>query len=79
MAVKAELETYISEITSDKGIDSSTNLFEGGFLSSLDVLDLISYIEIQFNITLSEDDMTMENLSTINNMVSMIERLKNSN
>jgi acyl carrier protein len=79
MAVKAELETYISEITSDNGIDSSTNLFEGGFLSSLDVLDLISFIEIQFKITLSEDDMTMENLSTINNMVSMIERLKNSN
>lgn len=78
MAASTELGTYIAELTNESDIDPSTNLFEGGFLSSLDVLDLISFIETKFDITLSEDDMTMENLGTINNMVSMIDRLKNS-
>lgn len=78
MAVSAELEKYITELTNESGIDPATNLFEGGFLSSLDVLDLISFIETNFNVTLSEDDMTMENLGTINNMVAMIDRLKKS-
>ncbi len=78
MAAATELETYIAELTNETGIEPSTNLFEGGFLSSLDVLDLISFIETKFNVTLSEDDMTMENLGNINNMVSMIDRLKNS-
>ena len=76
MASVTELENYIAELTNESGIDRSTNLFEGGFLSSLDVLDLISFIETKFDITLSEDDMTMENLGTINNMVSLIDRLK---
>jgi len=79
MAITAELNEYITNLTNETSMDPSSNLFEGGFLSSLDVLDLISFIETQFNVTLSEDDMTMENLGTINNMVSMIERLKNSN
>jgi len=78
MAAATELGTYIAELTNESGIAPSTNLFEGGFLSSLDVLDLISFIETKFDITLSEDDMTMENLGSINNMVSMIERLKTS-
>jgi len=71
-----ELENYISQLTNEIGIDHSVNLFEGGFLSSLDVLDLINFIEMKFDLKLSEDEMTIENLGTINNMVGMIERLK---
>lgn len=72
-----ELENYILDLTNEDHIDRSTNLFEGGFLSSLDVLDLICFIEETFNISLSEDDMTMENLGTINNIENLIDRLKN--
>ena len=74
MTVRKKITKYITELTSEPNIDQSINLFESGNLSSLDVLDLIVYIETTFNITISDDDIGMENIGSINNMVKFIEK-----
>ena len=76
MIATTEIKNCIFDLTNETNIDNSTNLFENGYLSSLDVLDLICFIEEVFDISLSEDDMTMENLGTINNIVNLVERLQ---
>lgn len=76
MAIKEKLEKYILELTNESSIDHDLNLFDNNLITSLDVLDLFSFIEETFNVSLSEDDMGMENLGSINSMVTMIERIK---
>ncbi len=76
MMVREEVEKYILELTNNSTLDHSRNLFESNLLSSLDTLDLISFIEETFNISLSDDDVSMENLGSINNIVYLVEKLK---
>jgi len=76
MAVREEVEKYIAKLTNEHEIDHAQNLFESGFLSSLDVLDLLSFIENTYNITVSDDDLGIENFGSIDNMVKYIEKAK---
>ena len=76
MAIREKVVKYILELTNDQNLDPNMNLFESGTLTSLDILDLLSFIEETFNISFSEDDITMENFGTMNNIVKLIERLK---
>jgi len=76
MAVREEVEKYIAKLTNEHEIDHAQNLFESGFLSSLDVLDLLSFIENTYNITVSDDDLEVENFGSIDNMVKYIEKAK---
>jgi len=76
MAIREEVENYISKLTNENGIDHSLNLFKSNLLSSLDVLDLLSFIENTYNITVSDDDLGIENFGSIDNMVKYIEKAK---
>ncbi|MBU7314900.1 phosphopantetheine-binding protein [Paenibacillus oleatilyticus] len=76
MTVREQISDYIRELTHEPVTDPSLNLFEAGLLTSLDVLDLISFLEETFRVTISEDDVNMESLGTMNGVVSLVERLR---
>ncbi|MGC5327080.1 acyl carrier protein [Brevibacillus sp. SYSU BS000544] len=73
-AVMDDVSTYIRKITNEDIHDRSANLFELGLLTSLDVLDIISYLENTFGIELSDEDVDMNNFGTIDGLVSLVER-----
>jgi len=73
MSVRDEVEKYILELSNESSIDHSINLFEGSYLSSLDVLDLLCFIEVTYNITVSDDDLGMENFGSIDRIVNYTE------
>ena len=75
MTVRKKIENYITKLTNEPDIDHSMNLFESGKLTSLDVLDLIGYIEETFNITISDDDIGVENFGSIDNISKFIEKI----
>ncbi len=76
MIIKEEVEKYILELTNQPELDPSTNFFENGLLTSLDFLDLISFIEETFNVSITEDDIGMKYLGSINSIVNLVEKLK---
>ncbi|GMQ79952.1 MAG: hypothetical protein BMS9Abin03_407 [Thermodesulfobacteriota bacterium] len=76
MEVKETLTKYVLELTNQEKVDASLNLFESNLISSLDVLDLISFVEETFNISMEDDDISMENFGSINDMVSLVGKLK---
>jgi len=76
MTIREKVENYILELTSLPELDHSMNLFENNILTSLDVLDLISFIEETFNVSPSDEDIGIESLGSINSIVNLIEKLK---
>jgi acyl carrier protein len=63
---------YIEGISSENDFDDSTNLFERGLLTSLDVLSLVSFIEDTFHLEISGDDIDMATFGTVKGLVRMI-------
>ncbi len=49
-----------------------TSLIEDGLLDSFSVVKLMMFIEKEFNIKIEVEDLTEENISTLNNIEKMI-------
>ncbi|MNE06549.1 acyl carrier protein [compost metagenome] len=64
---------YVRELTNESEIEDTSNLFELGLLTSLDVLDLLAFIEKTFDLEISEEDVDMESFGTIFGMAKLVE------
>ena len=62
-----------------RGVDASnlqdTELIpESGALDSVGILELITWFEMTFNVTIAQNDLTVENFGTIEAMASYLRR-----
>ena len=63
----------IEEVIGTKIDDYSMNPFNHG-LDSLGVLKLVSIIEDKLNIEIDDDDLTVENMSSVDSIISMVNK-----
>ncbi len=80
MDVKGQVKDYIVEnflfgdaepLTSD-----GMSLLDGGIIDSVGVMELVAFLEQDFEISVADDDLVPENLDSVNNLVSYINRKK---
>jgi methoxymalonate biosynthesis acyl carrier protein len=76
MSVRDTVAAYIEKISHQRDFDHSSNLFENGLLTSLDVLSIVSFIEERFSLVITGDDMDMASFGTVDGLVSMITALQ---
>lgn len=50
------------------------NIFGKGFVNSLFAMQMLNYIESEFAITVDNDELEIENFSSVNNIVALIEK-----
>ncbi|RMF56301.1 MAG: acyl carrier protein [Calditrichaeota bacterium] len=60
-----------------ENLSDDDSLLEMGIIDSVKMLDLIEYIENQYEIQVDEDDMIPENFDSINAIVAYIQSRKN--
>ncbi|AKG35134.1 acyl carrier protein [Paenibacillus durus] len=68
---------FIQDLINEPVSDHASNLFEQGILTSLDVLDLLAFLENTFGLEISEEDVDMESFGTIDGLVGLVERKRN--
>ena len=78
MSIESTIRNFILEnylFTDDQNeLNSSDSFLEQGIIDSTGVLEVILFLEEEFNINVGEDEMIPENLDSVNNLVSFIER-----
>ena len=62
---KERIFALIKEVSPYEDIEENTDLIKTGVLSSLEIFVLIQSIESEFNITISEEKIILENFSSI--------------
>jgi len=72
MSVRNTIAAYIEDISNERAIDHSINLFEAGLLTSLDILSLVAFMEDTFALEITGDDIEMENFGTIDGLVALV-------
>lgn len=58
-------------------LNPGASLLEEGIIDSTGVLELVSFIETEFNIQIGEDEIIPENLDSIENITIFIQKKKN--
>lgn len=76
--VRDFIESNLLAFDDDLTIEDDENIFETGFVDSSVAMQLVIFVEEEFNIQVMDDDLDLINFSTINRLVQFINR-KNSN
>jgi acyl carrier protein len=71
MVVEERLVNYFRELT-DTELKVNTRLIDKGFVDSMGIMELVSFIEQEFGVELDMDDMTMDNFGTISAISNLI-------
>jgi acyl carrier protein len=56
------------------GLAGSASLIEAGVIDSTGVLELVGFLEEQFDLRIQDDELVPENLDTIDNIVQFVTR-----
>lgn len=77
-AIRLKTKNYIKDnffLGADKtDFNDSSSFLDTGIIDSTGVLELINFMQEEFKIELLDEEMLPENLDSINNIVSFVER-----
>lgn len=69
------IEFLTSELGIEGPIDPQTELFSGGFLDSVSMVNLIGFIEQKTGETVQPADVTLENFDSVNQIIAYCKTL----
>ena len=76
MNIEKQIEEYIREqfdIGDDPDLTLDTHLFDEGFVDSLGATEIIMFIEDTFDIQITQKDLTLYPMNTINELADVVE------
>ena len=79
MNIEKQIEDYIREafeIGDDPDLTLDTHLFDEGFVDSLGAVMLISFVEDTFGIQITQKDLTLYPMNTINEIATVVKSKK---
>lgn len=72
--IKDFIIANITYFEDDIILNDSDNIFELGFVNSLFSMELLNFVESSFDIQISDEELTLENFSTVDNIVRLVNR-----
>ncbi len=72
-----KISEYIMMNTNLNSIDYNLDIFEEGLVSSLFAIELMTFLEKNFEVKVTMDDLDMENFKCVNNIVMFVENKRN--
>ncbi len=62
----------------ERALGATTPLLDEGWLDSLRIVRLVSFVESRFNVAVDLEDLVPENFETVEHIASLIERSRES-
>jgi acyl carrier protein len=69
------IENFLFE--EDENLKEDTSFLENGIIDSTGILELVTFLEETYGITVEDEELIPENLDSIANVVKYLERKKN--
>jgi acyl carrier protein len=76
--VQAKLKEFLSHFFRNHELGVDEDIFASGFVNSLLAMQLVMFVEKEFDITIENDDLDIDNFRTINSIVALVERKRDS-
>lgn len=65
---------YLTRFTPGRVLDGDEDLFAGGIITSLSAIQLLAFVEREFQLTIENEDLVRENFRTIHALSALVER-----
>ena len=77
MSLRQQISTFVAEnflLASDDEVSDASSLLDSGVLDSTGVMELVGFLEKQYDIPIADEDVVPENLDSIDNLVAFVKR-----
>lgn len=72
--IKAKIKNFLSRFFAGHELQADEDIFALGFVNSMFAMQLVLFIEQEFQITIENEDLDFDNFRTINAMALLIKR-----
>ena len=72
--IKSKITTFLSKFFGNHNLQPDEDIFALGFVNSMFAMQLVLFVEQEFQIAIENDDLEFENFYTINSIANLIER-----
>ncbi|MDR1550950.1 MAG: phosphopantetheine-binding protein [Hungatella sp.] len=73
MEIRKKIEKFLLRFIGNRTLQGEDNIFELGLVNSLFAVQLVSFVENEFDVIVENEDMDIENFKSINAIVSLVE------
>lgn len=71
---KNKIKAFLGRYIKIQDLDDDKNIFDLGLVNSLFSMQLVMFLEKEFNIKVENNDLNIDNFSTVNKLTDFIER-----
>lgn len=75
METKEQILAILKEVKPTKNLENVTDIIEGGYIDSFELMSLISNLNEKFGIEVGLEDLIPENFNSVDSIVQMVQRL----
>ncbi len=72
--IKVRIKTFLSRFFGSHDLQPDEDIFALGFVNSMFAMQLVLFVEKEFQIAIENEDLEFENFRTINSLANLIER-----
>ncbi|MEH2042440.1 acyl carrier protein [Nostoc sp.] len=72
--IQSKIKTFLSKFFGNHDLQPDEDIFALGFVNSMFAMQLVLFVEQEFQITIENEDLEFENFRTINSLANLIER-----
>ena len=72
MTVKEKIKVFLSKFVNVNEIEDTDNIFQKGLVTSLFAMNLVHFIEKEFDISIDNTELDLDNFKDINSIVALI-------
>lgn len=73
MGTKQRIRLFLSKFIDEKNVADDDNIFEKGLVNSLFAMQLVNYIQNEFDITVNNEELELENFKDINSITALVD------
>lgn len=74
MNTKEKIKGFLSKFIKITEINDTDNIFEKGLVNSLFAMNLVNFIETEFDISIDNMELDLDNFKDINSIVTLVEK-----
>ena len=75
MTTREKVLAILKEVKPTKNLESVTDIIEGGYIDSFELMSLVMMLNEAFGIEITIDELIPENFNSVDAIVSMIESM----
>ena len=75
-AIRQFIKSHMDVFHNEDELTDTDHIFEKGFVGSLFAMQLLQFIEREFQVEVADEYIMLEHFSTVDNMMSLVDKLR---